>query len=393
MIKFSNALRFCIAVVIVLTAVPGAWAQEDEPVTVQVVQMDESNFPEIVVYISITDADGQPVTDLTLEDFRLEENGQRINVTPSGYSQAGEQGPVTAVLAIDKSGSMVEGKMEAAREAAIAFVKLMREGDETGVIAFDTEVTIVQDLTGDKAALIEAISAIEMGSDTALYDALHEASEMLEGVSGRKTIIAVTDGMNTAGQHTLEETLTLAGEQSVSVYTIGLGDPELGTSEYAGIDEETLQAIADESSGLYNFAPEPEDLRGLYELLSVRLQNEYKLTYHSPNQLRDGVKRNLVVSIASRSGSAEVTADYNPGGVIPEVEARSTWWLFSLMFILLAALLILPGLVGKAVAIISDRGSEPEEAEKKTGKGRAAKKSRVRLTGDSQASEEKRPKR
>lgn len=370
--KSCNALRLCIAVVIILVAAPGAWAQEEEPVTVQVVQVDESRFPEIVVYVSVTDADGQPVTNLKLEDFRLEENGQRINVTPSNYSQAGEQGPVTAVLAIDKSGSMVEGKMEAAREAAIAFVELMRPGDTTGVIAFDTSVTVVQRLTGYKETLIEAISSIEMGSDTALYDALHEASDMLDSVSGRKAIIAVTDGMNTAGQYTLEETLELAGEQSVSVYTIGLGDPAKGTEEYAGIDEEILQAIAEESSGIYTHAPEPEDLRGLYELLSIRLQNEYKLTYRSPDQLRDGVKRNVVVTIASSSGRAEATADYNPGGVIPEVEPRSTWWLFGLMFVGLAALLIVPGVVGAV-----------------RGRGRAAKKGRVRLTGEPRAPEGK----
>ena len=370
--KSCNALRLYIAVVIILVAAPGAWAQEEEPVTVQVVQVDESRFPEIVVYVSVTDADGQPVTNLKLDDFRLEENGQRINVTPSNYSQAGEQGPVTAVLAIDKSGSMVEGKMEAAREAAIAFVELMRPGDTTGVIAFDTSVTVVQRLTGYKETLIEAIEAIEMGSDTALYDALHEASRLLDSVSGRKAIIAVTDGMNTAGQYTLEETLELVGEQGISVYTIGLGDPAKGTEEYAGIDEEILQAIAEESSGVYTHAPEPEDLRGLYELLSIRLQNEYKLTYRSPDQLRDGVKRNVVVTIASSSGRAEATADYNPGGVIPEVEPRSTWWLFSLMFVGLALLLIVPGVVGAV-----------------RGRGRAAKKGRVRLTGEPRAPERK----
>jgi Ca-activated chloride channel family protein len=376
--ELSNALRLCFATVLFLATAAAAWAQEEEPLTVQVVQVDESRFPEIDVYASVTDADGRPVTDLKLEDFRLEENDQRIKTGPSGFSQAGEQGPVTAVLAIDKSGSMIEGKMEAAREAAIAFVELMREGDATGVIAFDTEVTNVQPLTEDKDTLVEAISAIEMGSDTALYDALHAASEMLESVSGRKAIIAVTDGMNTAGQHTLEETMELVGGQGVSVYAIGLGDPAKGTAEYAGIDEEMLQAIAEESNGTYHYAPEPEDLSDLYESLSFRLQNEYKLTYRSPVQLRDGVKRNVVVTVAGSAGRAEVTASYNPGGVIPEVEPRPTWLLFGAMFVLLAALLLLPGLARKAVALVAGGGSGPS-------KGKTAGQGRVRLTGESRA--------
>jgi Ca-activated chloride channel family protein len=366
-------------------------ARAEGPVTVQVVQVDKARFPEVDVYVSVTDANGQPVKNLTPEDFNLAEDGQPLSLTHA--SRAGEQGPVTAVLVIDKSGSMNHAnKMEAAREAAIAFVQLMRPGDATGVISFNTQVTTVQPLTEDKESLIEAIKGIEAVDDTAMYDALHEASAMLEPVSGRKAIIVVTDGMNTAGQRTRDETLTLVSEQGVSIYTIGLGDPSQGTETYAGIDEPTLKAIAEESGGLYTFAPNPENLRNLYELLSLRIQNEYKLTYRSPNRLRDGTNRAVAVTVAAPSGSTEVTAAYNPGGVIPEVEPRSTWRLFGLIFAVLAFLLVLPGIVGKAGALVSGRGPAPRRArtsDKGKTKARTGKKSakgRIRLTGESRPS-------
>jgi VWFA-related protein len=362
-------------------------AQAEGPVTVQVVQVDKARFPEVDVYVSVTDANGQPVKNLTPEDFSLAEEGQPLSLTH--VSRAGEQGPVTAVLVIDKSGSMNHAnKMKAAREAAVAFVQLMRPGDATGVIAFNTQVTTVQPLTEDKESLIEAIKGIEAVDDTAMYDALHEASAMLEPVSGRKAIIVVTDGMNTAGQRTREETLTLVGEQGISIYTIGRGDPSQGTETYAGIDEPTLNAIAEESGGIYTFAPNPEDLRSLYELLSLRIQNEYKLTYRSPNRLRDGTNRAVAVSVAAPSGPTEVTAAYNPGGVIPEVESRSTWGLFGLIFAVLAFLLVLPGIIGRVSVLVSGRGPAPRRV-KTSGKGktkaRTGKKSakgRIRLTGE-----------
>jgi len=300
-------------------------------------------------------------------------------------------------LVVDKSGSMNHAnKMKAAREAAIAFVQLMRPGDATGVIAFNTQVTTVQPLTDDKESLTEAIRGIEAVDDTAMYDALHEASAMLEPVSGRKAIIVVTDGMNTAGQRTREETLTLVGEQGISIYTIGLGDPSQGTETYAGIDEPTLKAIAEESGGIYTFAPNPENLRSLYELLSLRIQNEYKLTYRSPNRLRDGTNRAVAVTVAAPSGLTEVTAAYNPGGVIPEVEPRSTWGLFGLIFAVLAFLLVLPGIIGRAGALVSGRGPVPGRAlrqgsgqakaskgKPRIGTGRAkSAKGRIRLTGE-----------
>jgi VWFA-related protein len=376
-------------------------ARAEGPVTVQVVQVDKARFPEVDVYVSVTDADGQPVRNRMPEDFSLEEDGQSVSLTR--VSRAGEQGPVTAVLVIDKSGSMNHAnKMKAAREAAIAFVQLMRPGDTTGVIAFNTQVTTVQPLTDDKETLIEAIRSIEGVDDTAVYDALHEASAMLEPVSGRKAIIIVTDGMNTAGQRTREETLSLVGEQGISIYTIGLGDPSQGTETYAGIDEPTLKAIAEESGGIYTFAPNPEDLRNLYELLSLRIQNEYKLTYRSPNRLRDGTNRTVAVVVAAPSGPTEVTAIYNSGGVIPEVEPRSTWGLFGLIFAVLAFLLVLPGIIGRVGVLIPGRvpvpgralrqGSGQAKASGKgkprvgTGKAKSAK-GRIRLT------EEPRPSR
>lgn len=376
--KFYKAVWLCLAMMVLaglLVTVPAARAEG--PVTVQVVQVDKSRFPEVDVYVSVTDADGQPVKNLMPDDFSLGEDDQSISL--AHVSRAGEQGPVTAVLVIDKSGSMNHAnKMKAAREAAIAFVELMRPEDATGVIAFNTQVTTVQPLTDDRESLSEAIRGIEAVDDTAMYDALHEASAMLEPVSGRKAIIVVTDGMSNSDQHTRQETLTLVSEQGISIYTIGLGDPSQGTGTYAGIDEPTLKAIAGESGGIYTFAPNPEDLRSLYELLSLRIQNEYKLTYRSPNRLRDGINRAVVVTVATSSGPTEVTAIYNPGGVIPEVEPRSTWGLFGLIFAVLAFLLVLPGIIGRVRVLVSGRGPVPGRSKKaKSAKGR------IRLTGES----------
>lgn len=381
---FRAALWLCTAVLALIAfLVTVLGARAEGPVTVQVVQVDKSRFPEVDVYVSVTDANGQPVKSFRPGDFSLEEEGQPVELIQ--VSGAGEQGPVTTVLVIDRSGSMNHAnKMKAAREAAIAFVQLMRPGDVTGVIAFNTQVTTVQPLTEDKEALIAAIKGIKAVDDTAMYDALHAASAMLEPVSGRKAIIIVTDGMNTAGQHTREETLTLVGEQGISIYTIGLGDPSQGTETYAGIDEPTLKAIAEESGGIYTFAPNPDDLRSLYELLSLRIQNEYKLTYRSPNRLRDGTNRAVKVMVAVPSGPMEVTAAYNPGGVIPEVEPRSTWRLFGLFLAGLAFLLVLPSGISRVRMRVLGRGPLPKRASK----ARSAQ-GRIRLTGASHPSEKK----
>ncbi|MBU1878590.1 MAG: VWA domain-containing protein [Chloroflexi bacterium] len=382
-----NALckRVCWAILVVALVAGPAVAQADGPVTVQVMQVDQSRFPIIDVYVSVTDAAGQPVKNLMPADFNLAENDQGRAL--DHVSRAGEQGPVTAVLVIDKSGSMKNvAKMEAAQGAAIAFVRLMRPGDVTGVIAFDTLVTVAQSLTGDQAALVAAIQGIEPKGDTALRDALYAATEMLEPVTGRKAIIAVTDGMDNFSTRTPDELLTLVQEQGVSIYTIGLGDPAQAGDEDAGFDEAALKAIAAGSGGFYTFAPQPDDLRGLYELLSARIQNEYRLTYTSPNALRDGTRRTIAVKLETGAGPATVNATYNPGGVIPEVApSQPTWPLFLILFLVLGLLLVLPAGIGWGRRLVAGK---PEPAAEEP----APPKPRVRLT-DEQADQTEKAKK
>jgi hypothetical protein len=84
-----------------------------------------------------------------------------------------------------------------------------------------------------------------------------------------------------------------------------------------------------------------------------------------------------VVSIASASGTSEVSTDYNPGGVIPEVEQRPTGVLFGFLLTILIILLILPTVVGKVRARASATDGAPTKP-----KSKGSAKGRVRLTGD-----------
>jgi hypothetical protein len=68
-------------------------------------------------------------------------------------------------------------------------------------------------------------------------------------------------------------------------------------------------------------------------------QSEYAITYVSPSTLRDGINRNLTVSLTSAAVSTE--GQYNPGGVLPEVSTRS-WSLFAIILAGLLVLLFVP---------------------------------------------------
>lgn len=330
---------FTLALVLCSVLVVGLGAQG--AITINVTQVDTSRFPQVDVYISVTDANGNPVRNVSPSTFRLTENGQEMALT--AITRAGEQGAVNTVLIIDHSGSMAAGgKMAAAKQAASTFVNLMRPGDKTALIQFDTEIEMLQTFTEDKNALLTAIQKIVPRGNTALYDALNQAATYFETIQGRKAIIVVTDGMDTASKLGREAIVQRASTGGFSIYTVGLGAKNSAYGSQDGIDENILRELAMVSYGNYYYSPDGSQLSELYQQLSFLLQNEYKLTYVSPNPLRDGVKRHIIVTA---SGVASTRTDFNPGGVIPEVVSQGTsWLLFFVALVLLIALLFAPAL-------------------------------------------------
>ena len=218
----------------------------------------------------------------------------------------------------------------------------MRPGDQAGVVAFDTHVSTVQAITTDHQALITAINSLQSGTDTAMFDALMSAEQLLANVSGRKAILLLTDGMDNRSKNNEDAVVNDIGSGGLTISTIGLGNPQ-DVKSLQGIDETGLKSIAQHAGGIYTYEPDPSQLASIFQQYGTTFQNEYALTYISPSTLRDGMNRNLSVSL--NGSSAVVQSQYNPGGVLPEV-AGQNWILFGGILLVLLILLAVPLLIG-----------------------------------------------
>jgi VWFA-related protein len=318
-------------------------AQEEAP-QIRITQVDNSRFPNVTVYVSVTNPAGEPVG-IDPATIQISENGQLmqpVDIQGGGEAVGGEVIPVTTMLVIDISGSMDKGnKIGAARDAAKAYVNGMRPEDQAGLITFDTNVYSVQDVTADKAALIAAIDGLKTGSDTAMYDGILEATKALEGVSGRKAILVLSDGLDNQSSATEENIVNNVGPSGLTVSAIGFGEP--GVTGQAGIDEAGLKSLTGRTGGQYAYVSDAATLTTLYQQTGQAFQSEYAVTYVSPSTLRDGINRNLTVSLSNAPVTAE--GKYNPGGVLPEVSSRS-WSMFGAILAGLLVLLFLPMLFG-----------------------------------------------
>jgi len=289
---------------------------------VRITQIDTTQFPQVTFYVSITDADGQPRA-VDASRFVITENGQQIPLDQ--IEGIGEVGPLTTLLVIDVSDSMnAAGKLDSAKAAAHNFVDRMREIDQAGIIAFNTRVQPVQDISSDQDALHAAIDGLSASSQTAMYDALVEAIGQLEGVGGRKAIIVLTDGLDNSSSAGANAVIERVGPAGFSISTVGLGVPAAVLDERTGIDEAGLQDLAERAGGVYGYAEDEESLTRLYETYAVSMQSEYAITYTSPAALRDGVNRSLSVSLAPVGGGGEeLVQEVGMGGMeLHPVKAR-----------------------------------------------------------------------
>lgn len=306
----------------------------DDDVRVTVRSVDESGFPEIALDYEVQRADGSALLDATKEDFRVTEYDQPVEILRFESPTSREVVATTVVLVVDHSWSMVEeDRMGALKDAVRTFLSVMPVGSRVAVVAFSNEVRVICPFTMDVREVQSAVDALQPEGGTRYYDAVVAALELIETQSGRRAVLAMTDGEDTFSQSAdLESTILASRRLGLPVHTLGLGSED----EIASND---LRRLATETRGRYLPARDAGQLRAIYEELAERLGQMYRLVYRTERPLPDGSLRPVAIYFRSSSaaGQAEV---FIRGMVVP----ASGWpRLFLGLVALLVALAAGPG--------------------------------------------------
>lgn len=174
--------------------------------------------------------------------------------------------PLHIALAIDRSKSMHGEKLESVIEAANALVNWLTRSDSLAVIAYDTNVEVIQPLLPltDKFSVTERIRSIRAGSSTNLSGGWLQALRIIEdGASADepaavRRVILLTDGMANAGIVNPTQLRRIARdhfERKISTTTIGFG---------RDFSEMTLREIAGEGGGNFYFIEGPEQAHTVF---------------------------------------------------------------------------------------------------------------------------------
>ena len=251
--------------------------------------------------VSVTDARGRYITDLTKNDFAVFEDGVRQELSIFNH----EDIPISLVLMIDTSASMDE-KLPKARAAAIRFVGTLRPQDNAQVMQFNDRTTILQDFVADHGALDSAIGRTEAAGPTALHNALYVALKELEKQKTqalrRRAIVLLSDGEDTASLVSDDQVLDLARKTEINIYAISLRPRRMQDRNAVKFSQAAhlLTALTQDTGGQVHFPNSLSELDAVYDRIAEELRTQYSLGYVSNNGRRDGKWRRIVVRIPAR---------------------------------------------------------------------------------------------
>lgn len=313
-----------------------AFAEDYE---VRITQIDRSSFPKVELYVSITDADGNPVSPTESLRMLVYEDEEQVFDSGSGPPQTRTE--VSTVLVLDISGSMEGVKLQEAKEAAITYIRSCPPHYSSAVVTFEGSVEIVADFSADRSVQESRIRALQDRGGTALQDGVGAAADLLSGRSGRRSVLVLTDGAeNSSTVYSQNDLLSRATAESFSISAVGLGD---------NVDEGYLKTFI-QSGGWYLYSPTASELRSSFEDMEELLESEHIVTYDSPAGEADGSRRNIrVVLVDSYSGQEVTQSDsaYVSYGVLPNVPGRHFPF-----FLVLGGLLAAPKLARWGTAIV-----------------------------------------
>ena len=178
----------------------------------------------VLLDASVENRSGTSVAGLTRNDFSVFENGRPQEISIFDNQDA----PVTMGILVDESASMAPLRGQVITAAGY-LINESNPADEIFVLNFNDTVKVgLSENVLFSNNIEELRAALDRGAPrgrTALYDAIGDGLRRLEaGKRGRKTLVLITDGGDTASHHTRAQTLDLVERSTATIFTVGLFD-------------------------------------------------------------------------------------------------------------------------------------------------------------------------
>lgn len=286
--------------------------------------------------VKVTDRAGNPLPNLTKEDFVVYEDGVEQDIAFFEPQNA----RINLVLLLDLSGS-TEDKRKVMIKAAKKFIDSLHPDDPIAIAAFTREFFVLSNFTTDRKLLKKKVEKIKnINGGTAFYDSMMKTFDLFKSVTeARKAIVVLTDGVDNSlvrtgyhpSDHTFEEVLGRVAEEDATIYPIYLDTDEELRRMVAKRDDVSsgivrkiiserkrpneiaraqLEALAEHTAGKLFTANNERDLEGVYERVASELHLLYSVGYAPKNPQNDGKFRKTSVTLKREGSIAKTRRGY-----------------------------------------------------------------------------------
>lgn len=283
---------------------------EDGEITV------ESNL--VPIPVAVLDAAGRPVTNLKISDFVLEIDGKPAEISELTRSET----PIRLAMLFDNSSSVSIAR-EFEQAAALKFFRrvIRPEKDLAALYSVSTYVRLEQPFTTEISSLTRAIEMFPPPEGaTKLLDAMIEAAKYLDGVSGRRVIVIVSDGDDTYSDATLEEAMKILQLANCQVYVVKTTDFEnykrtgsrKGNANIRQLAaERRMMEVAAQTGGDVYSPVDEKEVDDAFRQIIAALSQQYILSYY-PDDERDkrGSFRNISLTLKDKQLTAKTRKGY-----------------------------------------------------------------------------------
>ncbi len=173
-------------------------------------------------------------------------------------------------------------RWEAVKDVMHEFIQ-KREGDRMGLIFFGSSAYIQAPFTPDLGTVDQMLEEADVGMAgqmTRIGKAITKGVEMFDNDTIKtKVMLLLTDGVDDGTDILPLDAADLAANDSVLIYTLGIGDP---ANESSDLDEKTLMEIAAMTGGQYFRAKDTERLHEIYAELDRLEPIEYEEKENRP---------------------------------------------------------------------------------------------------------------
>jgi Ca-activated chloride channel homolog len=294
--------RTCIlSILIILLAAQSRPAIQDSNTPIISVSVNLVKVP-----VSIFDGEGNLVSNLRSEDFRVWEDQVPQQIRSFGV----DRNPVSVVLLLDTSSSS-KTELKSIKEAAEDFADALSQDDRISIVGFGDEVYRALDWTDNMKKVRKALRRLRSGGRTALYDAMYyAANDQLGEIDGRKAIILLTDCLNNESSVSFYEASRTVVQSQASLYVVSktdlvmeqarkerrvrmiadmlkrlYGDDEDFIGEYFKKRETEMTDLSEKTGGRCFFPTDYNRLSNIYVAVARELKSKYYLTYVSNQKL------------------------------------------------------------------------------------------------------------